>query len=493
MPSTYLKLTISNTAGERLVATFVDGNLPDGRGRHIVVVCHGFAAHKNFSFFPALAHALSFPSFRFDFRGAGESDGNFSWSGHLRWGDGRIGTSDGAHPIHATASQLPPYFTASLNPPQDDVQDIETVLSHLQARNWRPLALIGHSHDGNDVILHALKHPFAVRFLVNISGRTVVVAALEVMVVCFLAHTTRNMRLALSLPPALAGSFRFPDVEERQTGNLSGNREGWRKDGRRCRLPQERLANIPRTTRQEAIPLEDGAYLTNTRYDSYVALKDEMTSLPRFWTAHGEGRVVVIRGVPNFRDVGGRASSEWGRLIGLQSELYLCFVGSLWYRRGGGWEDGRVVNSKTPNPAITTFRALWPEGLLRLRSLGIAKIFDLRSEPKIVKNGNPDLTSSSILRVAATVFGNEDYSPAALAKRLKLYAGDAEGFAEAYMAILAAGRAAFAGIVRSLTENGPALVIHCTAGKDRTGVVVALLLKLCGVDDDLVVRDYAVT
>ncbi|RKO85207.1 protein-tyrosine phosphatase-like protein [Blyttiomyces helicus] len=115
------------------------------------------------------------------------------------------------------------------------------------------------------------------------------------------------------------------------------------------------------------------------------------------------------------------------------------------------------------------------------------------SHPEIIKNGNPDLTSSSILRVAAPVFGDEDYSPEALAKRWKLYTGDAEGFAEAYMAILAAGGPAFSAIVRSLAADGPAVVVHCTAGKDRTGVIVALLLKLCGVDDDLVVRDYAVT
>lgn len=32
--------------------------------------------------------------------------------------------------------------------------------------------------------------------------------------------------------------------------------------------------------------------------------------------------------------------------------------------------------------------------------------------------------------------------------------------------------------------------IHCTAGKDRTGVVIAMLLKLCGVPDALIVQEY---
>jgi protein tyrosine/serine phosphatase len=40
--------------------------------------------------------------------------------------------------------------------------------------------------------------------------------------------------------------------------------------------------------------------------------------------------------------------------------------------------------------------------------------------------------------------------------------------------------------------GGPVLV-HCTAGKDRTGVVVALVLGLLGVADDDIVADYALS
>jgi protein tyrosine/serine phosphatase len=37
------------------------------------------------------------------------------------------------------------------------------------------------------------------------------------------------------------------------------------------------------------------------------------------------------------------------------------------------------------------------------------------------------------------------------------------------------------------------LIIHCTAGKDRTGVICALILSLCGVDDETVAQEYALT
>ena len=37
------------------------------------------------------------------------------------------------------------------------------------------------------------------------------------------------------------------------------------------------------------------------------------------------------------------------------------------------------------------------------------------------------------------------------------------------------------------------VVIHCTAGKDRTGIVVAILLSILGVEDEDIVADYHVT
>jgi len=40
--------------------------------------------------------------------------------------------------------------------------------------------------------------------------------------------------------------------------------------------------------------------------------------------------------------------------------------------------------------------------------------------------------------------------------------------------------------------DGPVLV-HCAAGKDRTGIAVALVLRLLGVERDLVLADYILT
>ena len=45
-------------------------------------------------------------------------------------------------------------------------------------------------------------------------------------------------------------------------------------------------------------------------------------------------------------------------------------------------------------------------------------------------------------------------------------------------------------IARSI-HDGRSVVYHCTAGKDRTGVLTALLLAALGVDDDTIADDYA--
>ena len=41
-------------------------------------------------------------------------------------------------------------------------------------------------------------------------------------------------------------------------------------------------------------------------------------------------------------------------------------------------------------------------------------------------------------------------------------------------------------------ENHP-VVFHCAAGKDRTGLVAALVLGVLGVDDETIVADYVLT
>jgi protein tyrosine/serine phosphatase len=47
---------------------------------------------------------------------------------------------------------------------------------------------------------------------------------------------------------------------------------------------------------------------------------------------------------------------------------------------------------------------------------------------------------------------------------------------------------------RDIAEEGEwRTVIHCRAGKDRTGVLIAVLLNLLGVSDEQIAEDYSLT
>lgn len=62
------------------------------------------------------------------------------------------------------------------------------------------------------------------------------------------------------------------------------------------------------------------------------------------------------------------------------------------------------------------------------------------------------------------------------------------------MEILAAGGPAFRPIFLHLRDNpSEACLIHCAAGKDRTGVAVALILAVAGLDDATITREYLLT
>jgi protein tyrosine/serine phosphatase len=54
-------------------------------------------------------------------------------------------------------------------------------------------------------------------------------------------------------------------------------------------------------------------------------------------------------------------------------------------------------------------------------------------------------------------------------------------------------REPLARVVTTLARTDDPAVFHCAAGKDRTGVVSALLLSLLGVREEIIVADYAAT
>ncbi|TDL29822.1 hypothetical protein BD410DRAFT_758941 [Rickenella mellea] len=135
------------------------------------------------------------------------------------------------------------------------------------------------------------------------------------------------------------------------------------------------------------------------------------------------------------------------------------------------------------------------EGRAQLKALGITKVYDLRSDTEIEKYNAPLPVIEGVDVIHIPVFKKEDYSPEVMARRYQLYASATiEAFMELYLQILEHGGPAFSVILKHIRDHPTeGCIFHCTAGKDRTGVIAAILLSLAGVDDDTIARDYELT
>ncbi|CAG8682317.1 2508_t:CDS:2, partial [Funneliformis mosseae] len=180
-------------------------------------------------------------------------------------------------------------------------------------------------------------------------------------------------------------------------------------------------------------------------------------------------RYIFIGGVKNFRDLGGYECN-----LGEQNNRIQQFVRERFVFRCGNLTS--ITN----------------DGIATLRKLNIQKIFDLRSNPEVNKMGIKNI--EGIIRVHAPVFKEEDYSPEKLFERWNLNIKDVEGYSKVYMTILEEGKKAYYEIFKHILEHqAQPFIVHCTAGKDRTGVFAMLLLKLLGVNYEIISREYELT
>lgn len=172
-------------------------------------------------------------------------------------------------------------------------------------------------------------------------------------------------------------------------------------------------------------------------------------------------RTVALPGGVNFRDLGG-------------------------YRTAGGravrW--GQVYRAGS-------LAELSDDDVAALGALGLRLVCDLRSPDEVARR--PDRLPPGASYDHRPIVGEVGRLRRVVTLYRKRHRVQ-ELLEEVYRVMLDQNSATFAAVLRLAADpaNRP-LVIHCTAGKDRTGLVAALLLLALGVPEETVVADYTLS
>lgn len=170
-------------------------------------------------------------------------------------------------------------------------------------------------------------------------------------------------------------------------------------------------------------------------------------------------------------------------------DRHLPFEGAFNFRDLGGYPtvDGRTVRWRTLYRADAVHRL--PDAELDvLAERGVRTIIDLRTVTEI-EHGHLHDEGRGLHHVHLDVLGTT-WKPDDLPDDAD--AGEVLG--ELYIAMTTIGADALrdALVLLADADRLPA-VFHCAAGKDRTGVLAATVLSLLGVDDAVIVADYAIS
>jgi protein-tyrosine phosphatase len=171
----------------------------------------------------------------------------------------------------------------------------------------------------------------------------------------------------------------------------------------------------------------------------------------------------------------------------------LAWEGCLNVRDLGGLptEDGRRTRLGGVVRA-DNIRKLTDDGWRALAEHGVQRIVDLRWPEEIAEDQPRDV---DIEVVHVSVLG-EEYD-AEYVKELDAHLASvddvADHYAWSYVDFLERYRDRFGNALAAVADAQGTVVVHCMGGKDRTGIVSALMLRLAGVPYSEIGEDYAVT
>ena len=176
----------------------------------------------------------------------------------------------------------------------------------------------------------------------------------------------------------------------------------------------------------------------------------------------------------------------------MQPLRHLDLEGAHNVRDLGGYEtvDGRRTRWKTflRSDGMHRLTAADQEKLLRY---GVRTVIDLRRTEEVRSQPNVFADSDSVAYLRRNLTG-DDWTSNASDSIPDL--DQAQRMARNYVRSLDTRQASYREVLATLASPGvlPA-IFHCTAGKDRTGRIAALLLANAGVDEETIVEDYALS
>lgn len=166
--------------------------------------------------------------------------------------------------------------------------------------------------------------------------------------------------------------------------------------------------------------------------------------------------------------------------------------GTFNFRDLGGYstQDGATVATGRLYRADGLGR-LGEDGIAMLKEMRIVSVVDLREEKEVANI--PDAVDGLGARYSHMPLLGNRYFPlnANIPDRIVL---DPPSLPGLYAAMIETAGSRFVDVISHLSEiEEDAAVFHCSAGKDRTGLIAAFVLSLLGVERDAVIQDYALT
>lgn len=170
---------------------------------------------------------------------------------------------------------------------------------------------------------------------------------------------------------------------------------------------------------------------------------------------------IEIPGTFNFRDLGGHRTRDGGAVA----------TGRLYRADGLG--------------------RLRPDGVAMLKEMRIASVVDLREEKEVANI--PDAVDGLGARYSHMPLLGNRYFPLDKDRPDRIVL-DTPSLPALYAAMIETAGSRFVDVITHIADvEQDATVFHCSAGKDRTGLIAAFVLSILGVERDAVIYDYALT